>query len=358
MINRTYFNNLIEHIFESRITRNIVFWLFFGILYFINHYTYEGSKLFESLTLYQVAIILFSRVLVYGPVVYFNNLVLLPLFLEKRKYILYLISVSGLIFAGIHYVKVTVMWFTAQIPQLIKDQEEVVTASAFLFATTSILLGFTMSKYAADYFINKQKEQTLQKENLLSELDVLKSQINPHFLFNALNTIYGLSIANNSNTSQAVMQLSDILRYNLYECNSEKVPLEKEISFIENYLEFAKLRRNNTKRIEYSKEGDFSNLFIAPLLFIPFIENSFKHGLDKNIENSWVSIKIKTDENFIIFICANSNKKTTPNTSNINSGIGLSNVKRRLELLYPKKYQLSIKEKDDFYSTILKIEKR
>ncbi len=355
MINRKTINILIERFFASRVMRNVTFWIFFGLLNIYNYTILEGSKLFETLSIFQIFLIFSSRFFVYAPLVYFNNLILLPNFLNQRKYILYIVSIAALIVSGLFYIRFTVYQITTFIPQL-DSSPKMYPPAAYVFSAVTFILGFTMSKYAYDFYNKKQNEQILHKENLLSELDVLKSQVNPHFLFNALNTIYGLSIKNSEDTSNSIMQLSNILRYNLYECNTDQVLLSKEIEYLENYLEFAKLRRNKAARIEYSKKGDLSHHKIAPLLLIPFIENSFKHGLDKNIKNAWVNISIQIAENELTFICGNSRSEVDNETTKVDSGIGLQNVRRRLDLIYGKNYKLAIKQDALHYSTILKLD--
>lgn len=211
------------------------------------------------------------------------------------------------------------------------------------------LFCLTFGKFASDAITSQSKMQSLENKKLESELQSLKSQINPHFLFNSLNAIYGLARRSNNNTPMAVLQLSDILRYVLYECDEEKIKLNNEINFLRHYIDFARLRVHNSDNIRLNVSIDKNYEFtIAPLIFLPFIENAIKHGLEID-SSTQINISLSTVKNTLIFSCKNNYAHELKNTKE-NGGIGLKNVKRRLNLIYPGCHDLQIyKDEKDFY---------
>ncbi len=202
----------------------------------------------------------------------------------------------------------------------------------------------------------KEKEATLYKsEKVQAEMKFLKSQINPHFLFNALNSAYTLAYIKAEEAPKVILRISDMLRYLIYECEAEKVPLEKEITYIKNYIAIQQTRLEKPENVRLTWELDSANPMVAPMLFIPFIENSFKHSNIENTETGSIEILFKTLENTIDFSVTNSLPQKNYTKDKI-GGIGLENVKRRLEMLYPKKHQLNIEQTETQFLVKLKLE--
>ncbi|MDN5211279.1 sensor histidine kinase [Fulvivirgaceae bacterium BMA12] len=205
----------------------------------------------------------------------------------------------------------------------------------------------------------RREKEEIKKEKLYSELAFLKSQINPHFLFNSLNSIYSLIQRSPKNASQAVLLLSDLMRYILYESSRSQIKLTQEIQGLKNYIALQRLRisKKESVRIDFKESGNFSGTFIEPLIFIPFLENAFKHGVSYN-KDSLVSVSLKAEANIVVFEVYNTKKQTnTATLDNVNehAGIGLSNTIRRLNLSYPERYELKINDGDDYYQTKLTI---
>jgi len=220
---------------------------------------------------------------------------------------------------------------------------------------------FTMLKYAIsglllyaifDWYKKIYQQKELERQNIQSELAVLKNQINPHFLFNTLNNIDSLIKSNPSRASQTLVELSDIMRYMIYDTNVETVPLAQELNYVDNYLKLQSLQYANADLVDYNINGDPKDINIAPMLFIPFIENAFKHCTDKETANAiCLSFEIKDDT--VIFTSINIADKGHTINKDKSSGVGLDIVKRRLELLYPDKYQLKIMDENNiFYVTL------
>ena len=207
-----------------------------------------------------------------------------------------------------------------------------------------VLCSFLL-KCIQDFF----KSEAIKTEKITMELAYLKSQINPHFLFNTMNNLYGLSLSEPEKTPDVILKISEMMRYMLYESNEERVPLTKEIEYLNSYIALEKIRYEGQTFVDFTVEGNTNNKRIAPLLLISFVENIFKHG---NIQdaNNQVVISLKVDENQLIF----KQKNTIANREKDKmGGLGLKNVERRLFLLYPDKYTLNVKNENGIYESEL-----
>ena len=206
-------------------------------------------------------------------------------------------------------------------------------------------------------FAQKKEEETIRNknENLQNELKLLKSQINPHFLFNALNNIYALSAIDSGKTQKSISYLSDMLRYVLYECEQELVSLDKEITYIENYIKLFSLKSSKHYPIETDFKVENKNIKIAPMLLIPFMENALKHSNIEKITDTFIRMKIHADEHKILFVIENSSAESQKIVDDV-GGIGIENVKRRLAILYPKKHELTIDENGTTFKVQLNIQ--
>lgn len=207
--------------------------------------------------------------------------------------------------------------------------------------------------------LQREKEiQKLQKEKLEAELKFLRAQINPHFLFNSLNTIYYQIDKNNQTARETLTKFSELLRYQLYHNEEQNVDLGKEAEVIENYIELQKLRMNNNYQIHYRKIGIMEGFKISPLLLIPLVENSFKHVSHFTDRSNYISFVLKRENNSFTFHARNS-VETTPNLNDKphrEDGIGLKNVRRRLQLLYPKNHSLVMKRETQSFEIQLLIQ--
>ncbi|WP_235689732.1 sensor histidine kinase [Fulvivirga lutea] len=214
----------------------------------------------------------------------------------------------------------------------------------------------SLIKLFKHWYKNQQMAQQFEQDKLSAELKFLKAQVHPHFLFNTLNNLYALTLKSSEKAPEVVLKLSDLLNYMLYECNTDRVPLKKEIELVENYVELEKLRYGDRLDTTFNKEIEGEN-YIAPMLILPFIENSFKHGVSGETENSWVSIDITVKDGLLTLKVDNSkSSELTKDEREYREGIGLNNVKRRLELLYGGAYDLKILDTDESYLVVLKLE--
>ena len=228
--------------------------------------------------------------------------------------------------------------------------------SAFIIHLLLISVSYILSILAETFLFAQKKEEAIAKQTAElaeSELKFLKMQINPHFLFNSLNNIYALSISNSEKTPESIHSLSEMLRYVIYDCEKPKVPIEKEIHYIENFIELFKLRSSKRFNITFTNQVDNTLMEVAPMLFIIFIENAFKHsGIEKGGE-AFVTISLKTSNNNVIFSVENS-IPTVNIIKDGSSGIGLINAKKRLDIAYPNKHDLKI-ESASTYTVNLKM---
>jgi len=204
--------------------------------------------------------------------------------------------------------------------------------------------------------IQSEKNELVAK-NMETELQSLKNQINPHFLFNTLNNLYALTLKKSDLAPQIVLKLSDMMRYMLYECNESEVYLEKEFQYIENYIEIEKIRHASESQISLHFDPTLYTKKLAPLLLIPFVENSFKHGLQASLEKSYIDIQANWINGFLEFKVTNSKPPSMPGIGLApkSGGVGLANVKKRLNLIYPEQFKLVINDQPDYFSVSLKI---
>ncbi len=302
---------------------------------------------------------------------YLNTLFLIPRLLAKEKWLFYVLSIIACLSVFLYLPREIAQWiaepevFTQQNREYIrnpafqgKPHQGLGTRRALAdqYNAVLFLLVFTVGTCISviqRWLQTEQNRKETENEKLNTELSFLKSQVNPHFFFNTLNNIYSLAVVRSEKTAPAVMKLSSIMRYILTETQSDLVPLSNEVDFIHNFIDLQKVRLTDKVMLHFSAEGDIDTLLIAPLIFIPFVENAFKYGVSTK-ESSSIRIDIKTEGNIIIFNSVNY-IVVTENTLTENTGIGINNVKRRLELMYPGKHILTTEEKDNYYSVHLEI---
>jgi two-component system, LytTR family, sensor histidine kinase AlgZ len=221
--------------------------------------------------------------------------------------------------------------------------------------TFFIVLFVGMLRFAVEWFEFEARKKAVENERLTAELNFLKAQINPHFLFNTLNNLYYLAYSKSENTTEVIAKLSQMMRYMIYESNHPKVLLTKEIEYIESYISLERLRLNNQIPIDFVVDGDVSTALITPFILITFLENAFKHGVTNNNPSAWVKISLQVNGKECVYTVSNSKIPTAQMDNVGKSGIGLQNVHRRLELSYPDQYELSTDDKNDRYSVQLKL---
>lgn len=335
----------LKKLFSGSYLFHVIVWLVYGAYNILNIQGYINKKgwLF-ALTPFVISISLVAIL------IYVNAFLLVPKLLDKKKIALYIITVLLLVSLNTYVRSLsTLYWDNRAWP------EDVMTLSSYfkwnLFDSFWSILISTLLLFSLRWSQQRQQVKNIEVAQLQTELKYLRSQLNPHFLFNGLNTIYGNIDISNQEARNVLVQFSDLLRYNLYEADVDSVPLGKEATYLENYVALQKARSNANLDIELNIDIEDKGIKIAPLIFISFVENAFKFITRDDNTNNFVRISLQQKNNTIIFTSINSYEANGGATT----GIGLANVKRRLELLYKNQYQLQIEKDDSTYSTILTI---
>ncbi len=342
------------NLFFGRTARNIAFWVVYNIFQLFNFFTSDDFN--AEAFLFSLGFNLLQTLLL-CVVVYFNNLYLLPKLFEKKQYAAYFSAVALWILLTAKAVEAFFDHFLSAHPDYFSSSGQNLSDMPYvaaLFLVGLFMFGFTMAKFANDYFLREEAVKQMEKKQVESELNFLKSQINPHFLFNTLNSIYALALKKSDDTADVVLRLSDLLRYILYECNADRIPLTKEIETIKNYVELEKIRTRSTDRIRFSVSGNPDGISVAPLIWISFVENAFKHGMGSLAKEGFVNIEMEISDEQVVFKCLNNFAGSNPETRRKEGGIGMENLKKRLDLIYPGRHRLKIEKKNDtFYVELI-----
>jgi len=339
-------------LFTSRLAQHLAFWaLSFYIL--ARHFAY-GQEIHLVDVVYTA---LFHLSLWLA--VYINLLVLIPGLLQLRRFHLYGLALFALLATATAF---NILTFTYLADWLFPgyyfisyfEVPEVAQYHIVYLAVTTLL------ELSKGWFQAQQQQKRiaqLEKEKAEAELKALKTQIDPHFLFNSLNSLYSFALEGSPQAPEAILRLSDCMRYMLYDCRAEQAPLEKELEYIQNYIELQRLRLGENPGISISVEGEAKGISVPPLLFIPFVENAFKHGLKGNGQAPFARMLFRIGEANLFFNIENDMAMPDEQLPGRAGGIGLDNVKRRLALLYPKQHELIIYENGKVFSVTLKINK-
>lgn len=288
---------------------------------------------------------------------YLSSLILIPGYDKNKRGWMLLIKLIVLLI-GFSILETTIDYFFftsiySSINETFNAQLITNIAITAIFISLSLAYGF-----ARQWIKNEKKRQILSEEKLKSELNFLKAQINPHFLFNVLNMAFSSATSNSDfRTADIIEKLSGLMRYMLYESNNEKTDIVREINYIENYINLQQLRlsKDIPAKIEFKVTGDYTSARIAPLLLIPFIENAFKYGL-KLEQESEIFIELNFHNSGMLFTVENSVFSLNNLKENVSSGIGLENVKKRLELIYPDSHKLEIIQNSNRFIVRLQLE--
>lgn len=338
------FSDRISEFFSSRGIYHTLFWIMLLCLLMLLEDRGEGFVFLLSNEL--------INLFFYMAIVYFNLYYLVPNYLNHKRFLTY---IGLLILATIIITPIKVILFYFKFSHLPSAQRELVLNQEWYFLFTFFVAGSsTIFKIITDWARQLKAQQELENQTMQSELRFLRSQINPHFLFNTLNSLYALTLKKSDTAPEIVIKLSDIMRYMLYECNEKQVLLSKEVAYLQNYLDLERLRQGNKLDIRFDIKGRVGAQKIAPLMFIPFLENSFKHGLSHHLNKGFVYMELTAGDDSIDFFIENSKPDAPPPQNHRRSGgIGLVNVRRRLDLLYPGKYSLKIEDTPKSYAVRL-----
>jgi two-component sensor histidine kinase len=284
---------------------------------------------------------------------YYNYLFLIPRFLLRKRIAPYFF----MLLFGLVAISALNILFALATAHFIEHHHPFSFWRTAFFPFYPAVMAFALSssvRITMEWFKNERQKKEMEAEKLSSELAFLKSQVNPHFLFNILNNICSLARKKSDETENAIIKLSQIMRYMLQDSRDEKVSLEKEVEYLQSYIELQRLRLPDNMNIDFIVGGRPELLSIEPLLLIPFVENAFKHGISYQ-GGSDILIRLNAADHLLTFIVENHIATHQDNSVEQGSGIGLKNVKRRLELLYPGKHELQIHDNGDQYKINLEI---
>lgn len=345
----------IYQILNKRIVAHVLFWTLFVLIgSFLFSYQQNFPYLFFLLNflVHLPVFMLFT----YG-VLYF----LVPRLLLTGKYLLFFLA---LVFAlcGAAFLRILVsryVYYALFIPEILWPKQWF-SGSVFFINLVWILgpaVVFAMLKYYKNWIDMQRLAGEAEQKQLFSELQILKAQLNPHFLFNTFNNLYLLALQKSDKTPEVISKMSDLFHYILYECNAIEVPVSKEIKLMEDYIQLEGLRYAERLSVTFDKDIDNPGCLIPPMLLYTFVENCFKHGCSDDPGTPWIKLFLGVKENRFEFTASNSIPASKNSTDNFVNGVGLTNIRRRLELIYPKNHRLEIWKGGQVFNVRLIIQK-
>jgi two-component system LytT family sensor kinase len=325
---------------------HVIFWVVT-----IGFHIYTKAYLVEFVGWGQFLIEIFVRNALLALIIYANFEYLIPVYAQQKKFFRYAL---GLVICFSFYVLVKNThdyYLTAFTGKAVLPFWRY---SFYNFSIALFYMAFSLALYLSkEWYFQRERLRQLEVEKLNTELEYLKSQINPHFLFNSLNTIFFQIDKTNNDARSTLTKFSDMLRFQLYECNGHAMVLEREIHYLRNYVDLQRLRRDEKYKIEFTTRGDSREFTVAPLLLMPLVENAFKYLSHFPEGDNRVSIHIHNDDQSLEAIVKNT--KETRIEKKEAGGIGLRNLRRRLELQYPGRHELEISDGKTEYEVILRI---
>jgi two-component system LytT family sensor kinase len=328
---------------------HLIFWsILFGSWYFFRYQDFPS----KSIALKEVTV----KVAVLASLVYMTNYWLIPQFLYKKKYLAFSCLYVLLIFL-FGWLKVFINsrllepFYNMSLFDDFKGRIYDNIIPLFLLVSTG-----AAAKILFDYMLTQRRLTEISREKAETELKFLKSQINPHFLFNSLNSIYFLIDKQNTSARQTLLQFSDLLRYQLYDCNNDRIPIEKELAYLKDYIRLQQIRKENNYQVDLDWGDGLSGFSIVPLLLVPFVENAFKHISHHTRQMNTIDVRASRENGFFNFSVVNTKENGAISNEPDLGGIGLANVKRRLELLYPDQHKLTIEDANGVFEINLKLQ--
>jgi sensor histidine kinase YesM len=336
---------------HNRVFQHTIFWISQLVCYAVVYGSYADNY---GQTFYTEAIYLPVKIIF----TYFVMYYLLPFILAGKYVQFFSLFILGSLVSGVAQRYVAFNFeYPLYYPEALRDPffwfPKISKMIVSIYPYTFFAVAIKLLKF---WYANKQAQQILLQDKLQAELKFLKTQIHPHFLFNTLNNLYALTLKKSDHAPAMVLKLSELINYMLYECREDEVLLEREIKFIYNYVDIERLRYGDKLDVDIRVHGNVNGRKIAPLLLLPFAENCFKHGASLELDQSWVKVDIEVLPDRTLFKVEN-NKVTNTRKSNI-EGIGINNVKRRLDLLYPGNHELKIISGDETFLVILSIDQK
>jgi two-component system, LytTR family, sensor kinase len=351
---------------KIRIFRHVTVWL---LLYILGICTYpprgsgslhgrgvDGFLIFYRMVLIRVFLMLICQMLFSYIFLY----ILVPFYFRRKKYVLFVILLlaTWLVSAVFRFFVYTYIYnpIMLHFQYHINDPKLILLFSIRQTISGPAFIGFIFIalKLTKDWQQKQKEFIDLQKENAAAEIQLLKAQVHPHFLFNTLNNIYSFTINRSPQAGELVQQLYGLLNYMMNECNDPYVSLDKEINILKNYADLEKVRYGSRLYLEWNVDGNPDSRSIAPLLMIPFLENSFKHGTSQILKNPWIKLSLRITDDKLLFSLING-KPNENETFTSKKGLGLVNVKKRLQLIYGSAHALEIENNPENYSVKMEV---
>lgn len=339
---------VVSFFLNNRVASHIIFW---GSIFICTFFLWYGASQpwrALQLTSWQVSV----KILI----VYLNFYWLMPRYLYTRKYLLYGAGLMLVFALGVALYRA--QWVLLFDRPRFLYWDTIGWSMDALNIISPVIMFSGGIKLLKNWYLDREKKAALEQQKLATELNYLKGQIHPHFFFNTLNNLYALTLQKSDDAPTTVLKLSQMMHYMLYDAATETVPLSKEIQNIQNYIELERIRYGTRLDLSFNVTGQVEGKHIAPLILLPFVENAFKHGTSNEHRECWITIDLKVKDHLLMFKVENSvNTSNKPgNLLGYKSGIGLKNVKRRLELLYPSRHQLGIVKEAEAHWVDLKLE--
>ena len=341
----------------TRIGYHLIFWIGVNLFFSLNGAMFPlyatngwGISLGDALTVPWIMAI------VDIPYAYCLTYFLIPRYLWTKKYWTFAGAIVVWMVIGILLNYLIRRWILFPLSGELSEYSFGKTVFAFsyfiLLNATAFMLAF--AKIAKSYFLVNQRVGLLQNERLMAELQLLKSQVHPHFLFNTLNNLQSLIIQRSDQAPEMAQRLHALTKYIMVECKKEEIPLQNEIAILRDYIGLQKVRYDERLSVAFQVHGDVDGLSISPLLLMPLLENSFKHGVSRQVNDCWIRLDIHCEKKGLCVQVSNSREETV-RAEDYTGGIGLQNIRKRLDLLYEKDYDLAIVPEKDSFSVRLQL---
>jgi LytS/YehU family sensor histidine kinase len=345
LMNRNTLSHIVNAFPKNRHFYHYLFWL---TLYF--SMLFDLSGLLNTLSLWQYMFLVTGRVVLIIGLVYHNLLLLLPAFFKDMKPYYWLALLLSLIVFCVLNISFNYSFHLAELSKV----SEVSISSLAIYFVVGVRLLFLSAilKLSVDWYDQQTMIHRLEAANLQAEVKLLKSQLNPHFLFNTLNNLQSLIIRKSTKAVTLVEDLAEMMDYMLYDSQKEKVPLVKEIRYIQNYLDLEQLRKYNSAQITFNYNGNLEEYTIAPLLLLPLIENAVKHGINKVEVDGFIAVVLEVNAGVLLLTVKNN---IPPKEEITRTGIGIANLLRRLALLYPAQYVFETQKENNIHTAFLKV---
>lgn len=335
--------------FKNKLVRtNLIFWTCWFLYEWLANAAYDSK--YES-HLVQTTLLL---PLLIGATLFTIFVLIRQFYVKGKKTEFWIGLVTSMLFFGI--ARRAINYFIIYPPEWRVSQPFLFPPKIlFEIVATYLIVGLNAMFYFMQAWYEQQRiSQTLKKDKAEAQLELLKSQVQPHFIFNTLNNIYSLSTQHSPKTPDLIYRLSSLLSYSLYDSRRAKIPLEQELEYIRNYIELEKIRYGDRLDISVNVLNDIGRVSIAPFLLLPIVENCFKHGASNEIDECWIRLDVLYKDDWLIIKAENS-KPCNARSNGVHNGIGLENVRQRLAILYPDSYELRCMEDDQSYLAVLKI---